>query len=154
MKIDQKIANFEHRPGKFSCLPVLNKAANRPRGVKGLFIKDIFFDVPMFYRHEGLREIAWGKHKLDLQTLVPGDIVLFFNSDFSHIAIYGAMNSLQFIPAPKGQRISNLFLQRLPEIFGQYGYEVHYPSIVKNLMIEYLESKKIGRARKIKQIEA
>lgn len=152
MNINQRIAKFEHEPKKFACFPLLNKTAKRPKNTRGLFIVDLFFDVPMYFRHEGLKDLAWRKRKMHLHDLTPGNAVLFFNSDFKHIAIYGAFNSLQFIPAPNGERISNLFLQKLPEIFGQHGYNINYPAILKEHLIQYLDQRRLTRSREVKEI--
>lgn len=153
MKLNHQAFNFEHEPKKFACLPLLNQVAKRPEKMKsGLFVRQVVFDVPMYYRRDRLKDIAKRKNNFDLSSLEPGDVCLFFNVDYTQIAIYGAYDSLMYVPAPKGTRISNVFLEHLTEIFNKNGAKLNYPSIMKDLLTTHLETRS-SRSRKVVEVE-
>lgn len=73
--------------------------------------------------HEGLAEVA-KDHKLSISKLMPGEFILFLNTDRTKAKLYGAEGVLSYVRSPSG-RLNMQVLSRFSHAFlaGKIGYD-------------------------------
>ena len=97
-------------------------------------------NVNMGLGHDGLTLIA-KKFKIDLKTLVEGDLVLFLNRGKDKLKVLGPDSVvLGYIKMPKGRRIPLDAIQWLPKTFSSSG-SINLEAAIEKSVKKAMESR-------------
>lgn len=105
----------------------------------------IFWDVDLRCSHAGLE--AHSKRyrkqtKINIEALLPGEYVLFFNRSMSKVKLYAAHRVVAYTRSPKEGRLDPEVISRVAQAFGGDG-EIDYEKHLKDVLVERLRKRSL-----------
>lgn len=111
-------------------------------------------NVSMALGHDGLRTLA-SKHGLELDTLQPGDLALFMNTQRDKLKMIGAKGIvLGYLRMPKGQKMPLEAVQYIPRAFASDGSVSLDKAIRTHLAERLLKRGTVGSSVEFERIGA
>ena len=148
MKINKHAVTWKWKANKFQSVPIFRQP-DRHAGGSECRIRQAILDVSMVNRQKGLSKVA-ARHKIPLNSLKPGDFVLFINPKFTSIALLGYGGALLYKKAPGGNKISPLFLKALPQAFR--GGDLNYDKVMGPVLEQFIVKKRKRATGKAKRV--
>lgn len=118
-----------------------------------------FFDTHMGLAHDGLRQVA-ANHSIKLDTLEPGEFVVFINSSRDRLKVFAASNTFAYWRSRNGSKLDLNAIREIPRVFGGTAIG-EYDKALEIALTKRLERKKsksrfsvLDAARYAKEVNA